>query len=196
MREDGQDGHPSECTMSCLLTIFALPAALIQAITKRLETHADICLSTELQLTSLISVCGDGRRRECRWGRAIEGGTPRLSERKMIKPWEELTWTIRDRSYHWVWSFFFPPLKAKKREKSLSHNLLPPHTHTHTLYLELYLPCRRMLVFILICLWPNKCRIAILCASPVWRWISSSLAILFLWGPGTKQHLHPGDSLG
>lgn len=41
--------------MSCLLTIVALPAALIQTITKRRETHADICLSTERQLAPLIS---------------------------------------------------------------------------------------------------------------------------------------------
>lgn len=39
----------------------------------RLETLADICLSTEPWLTSLISVCGDGRRRECRWGRGRKG---------------------------------------------------------------------------------------------------------------------------
>lgn len=72
--------------MSCLLTIFALPAALIHTITKRLETHADICLSTELQLTCLISVYRDGGG-ESAGGEEVENGSGalRLSQRKMIK---------------------------------------------------------------------------------------------------------------
>lgn len=66
------DGHPSESTMSCLLTIFALPAALIPTITKRLETHADICLSTEMQPTSLISVYAEVEGGECAGGGEVE----------------------------------------------------------------------------------------------------------------------------
>lgn len=48
-------------TASCLVwSLRLLLEASIQAITRRQETRADICLSTEVQLASLIGVHRDG----------------------------------------------------------------------------------------------------------------------------------------
>lgn len=66
-----------------VLSLCSLPAALIQTITRRRETHADICLSTELQLTSLIGVHRDGREERMQvWGE-MENGAVRLGEKKI-----------------------------------------------------------------------------------------------------------------
>ncbi|KAK5915964.1 hypothetical protein CesoFtcFv8_001509 [Champsocephalus esox] len=89
VRADG----PSECTTPLLLIISALPEALIQAITERLETLADICLSTELRITSLISICGDGWRGGRTGGGEVDREGQRHPDGKMIK---NLARTIRD----------------------------------------------------------------------------------------------------
>lgn len=45
-----------------VLSLRLLLEASIQAITRRQETHADICLSTQVQLAALIGVHRDGRQ--------------------------------------------------------------------------------------------------------------------------------------
>lgn len=72
-----------------VLSLCLLPAALIQTITRRRETHADICLSTELQLSSLIGVHRDGREERMQvWG-DVENGCSQIRREKKITKLEE-----------------------------------------------------------------------------------------------------------
>lgn len=67
-------------TTSCLVwSLRLLLEASIQAITRRQETRADICLSTEVQLASLIGVHRDGA------GEGGRGGGCRFWVRVRIK---------------------------------------------------------------------------------------------------------------
>lgn len=67
-------------TTSCLVwSLRLLLEASIQAITRRQETRADICLSTEVQLASLIGVHRDGA------GEGGRGGGCRFRVRVRIK---------------------------------------------------------------------------------------------------------------